>query len=113
MASTIDPDVIQELLDIMEDEFDVLLETYLVDAVLKFETLDSAIVSGDKEQLREAAHSLKGSSSNIGAIPLSGLCSNIETLARENQIDEAKTIIRGAHAEFGRVRTELENRLSH
>lgn len=109
----LDEEMIIELQEIMEDEFDVLLQTYLSDAILKLESIDSALSEGDQDKLRESAHSLKGSSSNIGALPLSGLCADIENLARENLISEAQKIIGGVKAEYECVRCLLEEKLSH
>ncbi len=109
----LDEATIVELKEIMEEEFDVLLETYLSDAVIKLDSIDSALDEGDKEKLRESAHSLKGSSSNIGALPLSGLCANIENLARENQIMEIIKIVPGVRSEYERVRVLLEEKLNH
>ena len=109
----VDEDVIIELREIMDDEFDILLETYLGDAATKLDMIESALEQNDREKLRESAHSLKGSSSNIGALPLSGLCANLEYLARENQIGEARKIIGGVRAEYERVKSLLEAKLSH
>ncbi len=109
----LDEDMMIELQEIMEDEFDVLLQTYLTDAVIKLESIDSALTERDHVKLRESAHSLKGSSSNIGALPLSGLCANIENLARENQISEAQKIIGGVRAEYEHVKSLLEEKLTH
>ncbi|MBV1877501.1 MAG: Hpt domain-containing protein [Pseudomonadales bacterium] len=114
MESTqhIDEAVLSELEEIMEDEFGVLLETYLTDAVVRLDSLDAAMDSSDVDLLRESAHSLKGSSSNIGAVQLSGLCASIENLARENQLTEAATVVPGARVEYQKVRQLLEQRIN-
>ena len=109
----IDAAMLAELEEIMEDEFGVLLETYLADAVIRLDSIDSAMSAQDIGLLRESAHSLKGSSSNIGALQLSGLCASIEDLARDNHMDEAVTIVPGARAEYEKVKMLLEQRLSH
>ena len=45
----------------------------------KVRQLQSAIQSGEKQQVQELAHSIKGSAGNIGAIRLQELCQLIET----------------------------------
>ena len=62
----LDEEALAELQDVMEDEFGVLIETYLADSRTRISGLKEAVDTGDSERLRKAAHSLKGSCINIG-----------------------------------------------
>ena len=68
----LDGPILAELEEIMEDDFGVLLDIS-DDASQKIELLDGALEAHDASSIRELSHSLKGASSNIGALPLSRL----------------------------------------
>jgi HPt (histidine-containing phosphotransfer) domain-containing protein len=70
-----------ELKDIMEEDFGLLLETYVTDAVVRLASINDAIGVEDALALREAAHSFKGSCGNIGALRLANLAANLEQQA--------------------------------
>ena len=49
--------------------------------------LQSALDSGDMPGVRHVAHTLKSSSASMGAIKLSRLCAEIETMVRVEKVD--------------------------
>jgi HPt (histidine-containing phosphotransfer) domain-containing protein len=51
------------------------------DSVTRIQTMKQTIVDHHNDGLRRAAHSLKGSSSNVGARRLAELCGVMESLA--------------------------------
>ncbi len=55
-----------------------LAEAYLRDLRARLEAITSAAAAGDAEALRKAAHSLKGSSANLGARRIQKLCDMLE-----------------------------------
>jgi CheY-like chemotaxis protein/HPt (histidine-containing phosphotransfer) domain-containing protein len=52
-----------------------------------------AVKRGDAEALRNAAHSLKSSSANVGARPLADLCRQLEAVGREKRVQEAPALL--------------------
>lgn len=74
----LDKDQLAELKEVLEDEFDVLINTYLTDAQLRLQLIEQGIAAQNYEQVRLAAHSLKGASANIGALQLAQLCEHLE-----------------------------------
>ena len=74
----LDKDQLAELKEVLEDEFNVLINTYLTDAQLRLQLIEQWISAQNYEQVRLAAHSLKGASANVGAVPLSHLCEKLE-----------------------------------
>lgn len=92
-VDVLDRQLIAELRDIMGPEFPVLVQAYLRDAEARMQELrtalgtlpsreDDAAEARDAESARRAAHTLKGSSSNLGAVRVTRLCAELEELAR-------------------------------
>lgn len=103
----LDVEALTELQDIMEDDFGTLLETYIEDVSEKLELLDEAMAQLDASALRELAHSLKGASCNIGALPLSRLCETVEQLAKNEQLGDLPPVLPGIRVEFTAVKSLL------
>ena len=74
----LDDAVLAALQDVMEDEYPILLDTFVADSEERLRLLHQARAEGDAQGLRLAAHSFKGSCSNMGAVLLAGLCKELE-----------------------------------
>lgn len=88
MAEHLDLDALAELKDIMDEEFVMLIETYLVDADVKLAELAKAVARQDAPAITSLAHSLKGASSNVSALPLAALCRTLEHKGRDNDLTD-------------------------
>lgn len=104
MVDHLDSSVLATLQDVMEAEYPVLLDTFLTDSEERLLLLQSACRNGRGEDLRQAAHSFKGSCSNMGATLLAELCRELEEAARLEQLDEAPEWIERIEREFAIVR---------
>jgi signal transduction histidine kinase/CheY-like chemotaxis protein/HPt (histidine-containing phosphotransfer) domain-containing protein len=100
-------DVIDELYEIMEDDFTALLETFLENAPGLVDELEAAITQGDAGQAIIPSHSLKSSSANVGAMRLSKVARQIEMAARDGDIDLVRGSFEQLSEEFGRASREL------
>ncbi|MBC9250433.1 histidine kinase [Pseudomonas alcaligenes] len=100
----LDQNVLAALQDVMEDEYCVLLDTFLSDSDERQRHLHQALAAADSQALRLAAHSFKGSCSNMGAPMLAGLCKQLEEAARRERLDEAPGLIEQIEREFAIVR---------
>ena len=60
-----------------------LIEMYIEDAREHLDALKAQIAERDVEQVRRSAHTLKGSSSNIGATKMQDMSYQMEVLARD------------------------------
>ena len=85
--SVIDQNLLSELREIMEDEFPSLLRVFLSESQAQYDRLQQALAQGDFEGVRTNAHSLKGTSGNIGASQLRTLCQTMEYAAKEAQVE--------------------------
>lgn len=100
----LDQNVLAALQDVMEDEYPVLLDTFLADSDERQRNLHQALEHADAQALRLAAHSFKGSCSNMGATLLAGLCKQLEEAARRELLDDAPALIEQIEREFAIVR---------
>lgn len=100
----LDDAVLAALQDVMEDEYPVLLDTFLSDSDERLRSLQEAHKVADTQILRLAAHSFKGSCSNMGAPLLAELCKQLEEVARREQLAEVAGLIEQIEREFAIVR---------
>lgn len=105
----LDHSVLSALRDVMEDEFPVLLDTFMADSTERLRQIQQAHVQADSQALRLAAHSFKGSCSNMGAPLLAGLCKQLEDIARRDQLTDAPVLIQQIEQEYGLVRDLLQD----
>jgi len=109
--SHLDYDALNTLKDVMEDDFNLLIETFIQDSTERLLKLQAIIHSENADLIRRAAHSFKGSSSNIGAMPLSGLCAALEQKALAGDFGSLDEDLHGIEAEFAQVEALLREML--
>ena len=107
--SSIDLSALQELKEIMEDEFDELISVFISDGENQIETLRQAIDTSSSADIRRIAHTLKGSSSNLGITGLSELCKMLEYQAAEGQLGNAFELLDKIISEYETVKKTLED----
>ncbi len=99
----VDMSTIETLRDIMEDNFNVLIDAYLTEAPKLIGQIKQAITDSTPPQLQIAAHTLKSASANMGAHDLSEISKHMETLGKEGQIINANTLYGDIVNEYERV----------
>ena len=104
-TQVLDLQQVEELRDVLEDEFSAVIEAYLKDAERKVESVVAAADTQDAEALRHAAHSLKGSCRNVGARQLAESCQVIESLAYEEQLDDVPMALLALRSTFQATRS--------
>ncbi|PTS82741.1 histidine kinase [Pseudomonas sp. HMWF032] len=105
----LDSAVLAALQDVMEDEYPVLLDTFLSDSEERLLLLRQAERDEDAQSLRLAAHSFKGSCSNMGALMLANLCRQLEEAGRREQLELAPELLEQIEREFAIVRILLKS----
>jgi len=68
---------------------DPAVKIFLTTLKTRVRQLGQAVDSGDSEQIRRLAHTLKGSSGQMGGRHLARLCKAMEDLGRQGRVDEA------------------------
>lgn len=84
-----------------------LVGLYLDDSGAQMETLRSGVKQADAEAVHRAAHSLKSSSANVGAIKLSGLLKEMEAMARAKDLRMAGEALAEIETEYEAARAAL------
>jgi len=107
----LDEEALAELQDVMDDEFDVLIHTFLTDSRERIESLKLANSHQDADALAHTAHSFKGSCINIGAPHLGELCREVEAAGKDHELERIPAIISAIESEFHQVSTMLEDLL--
>ena len=106
----IDMTQINNLKSLFNDGFEPFLVSFYEDFESKEQELDAAVQSHQMESVSKIAHSLKGSSLNMGALGLANLCSKIEAASKTGatvDIDQAQRELKAMYplikAEFNRI----------
>lgn len=107
--SSLDMAQISELKDIMEDAFEDLVTTYVQDSEGKLVNLKAALDEQDTAKIGELGHSLKGSSLNICAQPLSEIFKQIEDNGKQGNLEPIPSLIEQALEEFSSVKQQLQS----
>lgn len=84
-----------------------LIDLYLQDAPDRINEIKQALETADFDLLERAAHTLKSSSANIGALGLSSMCAELEALARTNEVSDATDRTVAAVNSFAEVEKAL------
>jgi HPt (histidine-containing phosphotransfer) domain-containing protein len=85
-----------------------LIDQYLAESTLRMTALKDAVERRDAPALRLATHSLKGTSSTVGANRMAAICGEMEKLARDTTFDGAPALVIELDDEFKRVRHALQ-----
>ncbi len=84
-----------------------VITLYRQEAAKLVQGIECAIDAGDSEVLARFAHTLKSSSASIGANALSHVAKQVEHLARQLHIAEAKALLTVLHIELAQLMDEL------
>jgi len=90
-----------------------LIEMFLEDTEDRIGKLREALREGDAEQLTHQAHSLRGSSANMGAPTMARISKELEHAGESGNLGKASELLGTLEQEFGRVRPALETVLLH
>lgn len=84
-----------------------LVVAFLGDSPPRIETLREGLASGDAAAIVQAAHSLKGSSGNFGAMRMQTLCADIERLSRDGHLAPLAPLVERLGVEYALVADRL------
>jgi HPt (histidine-containing phosphotransfer) domain-containing protein len=91
-----EPDVLKEI-----------LQMFLQEVPPRIERLRNAWSAGNIEEMRRAAHSLKGSAGNIGAQALHAVCTELDAKGRTGELADTGVLVDALGVEFGKVEAEI------
>jgi len=107
MTVHIDNEQLAELKEVLEDEFGILISTYLADAKLRLQLIEQGLQNQDYEAVRLAAHSLKGASANLGALLLAQICERLEHDCKAGHYEQLQRVFKDITLEVFIVEKQL------
>jgi CheY-like chemotaxis protein/HPt (histidine-containing phosphotransfer) domain-containing protein len=113
-AGTFDMSILREFSEMMgEDGIKLakeLLRMYRKNSLDLIDSLQQTLDGQDIAGLHRVAHTLKGNSSQVGAVQLSGLCFTLEQITKDGagNRDGAQAILDQIRVEFGKVECAME-----
>lgn len=107
----IDPAALESLRALGDESFlQEIIDIFLDDTPTRITELRTSLASGDQGTFARAAHSIKGSASNLGAEPLRAAAATLENDAQqaipadaEARIQELDTILAATRRALGRA----------
>jgi histidine phosphotransfer protein HptB len=110
-TSVLDPQAIENLRALNPGDGDEFLREiaaiFLDDTPQRIAELDQSLASADVTSFTRAAHSIKGSSSNMGASALQATAAKLEHRARTEGLGNVTDLVTEIKTEFGRAQTAL------
>ena len=85
-----------------------LIELFLTDVPPQLAALQEAVEAVEAHSVERIAHTLKGSSANMGATRMTAICSELENAGASGDLSRAPELLERLVEEFGRVRMALE-----
>ena len=111
MTEIIDPQSIENLRALNPDDDDAFLREiagiFFEDTPLRIAEMEESLQAGDVTKFTRAAHSIKGSSSNLGAMTLRAAAEKLEHQARSNGLGNVAPLLADVKTEFGRAHAAL------
>lgn len=101
----------QQLQLLLEDEFNELMNEFVLEAQQTIAAIEQAHLQADNTAGREQAHFLKGASANLGANQLAKQCQIMEEVCKAGMVADAHNVVADINAELKRVITEIHDRL--
>lgn len=109
----IDLETMNELVDIMGDDMSMLIDSYIADTRTKLAQLAELHPDSEQESIFRLAHSLKGSSRNIGVSAFADYCEIIEAQARAQELSSNDLNLEELSRLFDNAINAIQQRLSH
>ena len=110
-SSVLDPQAIENLRALNPGDNDEFLREivgiFLEDTPLRIAELDQGALAGDRAKFTRAAHSIKGSSANIGATALRAAAEKLEQQSHTQGIAGAAGLVAQVKTEFSRTQVAL------
>ncbi len=89
-----------------------ILGIYFEDTPRRIEELDRSLAADDAQKFARAAHSIKGSSGNLGAVALRDVAGQLENRAQKEGLGDVAGLLANLKTEYARAHAELAKLIS-
>ncbi|PCJ35373.1 MAG: diguanylate phosphodiesterase [Cellvibrionales bacterium] len=110
-ALAYNPQIMEDLFEGIGDIVIKMLEAFLEDSPIYIDSLKQALQRGNSKNVRELAHTLKGSASNFGADNFLETAKIIEHLAKNKQLHQCDIYIEALVNDFQILKHDIENNI--
>jgi diguanylate cyclase (GGDEF)-like protein len=108
----LDPDVFDKLREILGPTLQQTIAPFLEDTPDYLSRLEQAVQDGDADIARAMAHSIKGSSGNLGAAALAQLSKEAEELAMERRVADIRPLLPRLRQAYETVAVALDREIA-
>ncbi len=116
MDDVLDMSIVEELLSFADDGDPELLvdliQMFLEDGPAKVKAVTDGLDEGDLDKVERAAHSLKGTSGNLGATHLQHSCEAMQLASRSGEIDSVRELTPQIVSHYADAEMALQKLLS-
>ncbi|SLM31663.1 Sensor protein GacS [Desulfamplus magnetovallimortis] len=93
-----------------EEVVDIIVDSFIEEAGGLIKQLETAVENREMESIRAACHALKGSASNVHALPLSTSAQLLEAVAKKGKTDiDLDSMLESIRSDFNRFSSEIAN----
>ena len=107
----IDLQAIENLRELNPDDNDAFIREiigiFLEDTPQRIADLEASLTAADAPKFSRTAHSIKGSSANLGATALRNLAEQLEQRSHQEGLANVAGLLAGLKQEYGRTQVEL------
>jgi HPt (histidine-containing phosphotransfer) domain-containing protein len=107
----IDPEAIKALRELNPGDNDVFLKEivgiYIEDTPQRLKDLKTSLAAGDIPLFTRTAHTIKGSSANVGAVALAAVAERLESLSRRDGLGGVAPLLADCEREYGQAADAL------
>lgn len=111
MNQVLNMEIVDELISLSDDGNPELLleliDIFLSDTPTKIEAIRQGAVAADFHAMERAAHSLKGSSGNLGAYRLQESCEQMQYASRAEQLEISRSLAARILRDFEEAKAAL------
>ncbi len=112
MAEQLDRQTLVELREVLGEEMSSCVDLFVSNASEHLRKMHRALSTCDTALFSNSAHSLKGSSANMGALQLSALARELERMGRAGALEGATELMMRTEWEFAAVQRLLRDALA-
>lgn len=106
-----DNQVMEDLFESIGDVVIKMLEAFLEDSPIYIDSLKQALQRGSAKNVRELAHTLKGSASNFGAVNFIETAKIIEHLSQNQQLHHCDIYVEALIDDFSVLKRDIESHI--
>lgn len=112
MAEPINTAQLLELRELLGDEYENLIQTFVRESTTAMRAIQYAFEHSENSSAAPAIASLKGASINLGATDLAAYCQNLLLASKENRLQHSDVLLHATQEELQRVTHFLQHEIA-